>query len=143
MPAVTEEELLELFKSADPNLQQVALSMLKGKEQEKGILDTVLPVVSQVLASKETGISPAATLLGFLGSEEGKGLLNKLKVTATSMFQPGDAAENGGQERRGAPGSLLTFTYLYSSTIYILLLSYYFWQLRTDIKPSLPVTPQA
>lgn len=26
-------------------------------------------------------------------------------------------------------------TYLYSVSIYILMLSYYFWQIRTDIKP--------
>lgn len=135
MPAPTQEELMSLFESADPNVKGAILSMLKGEAPEKGVLDTVLPVIGEVLASKQTGVSPAATLLGFLGSEDGKGLVDKLKVTATSMFQSASAAKDGDEVRKAAPGSLLTFTYLYASTIYVLLLSFYFWQLRTDIQP--------
>ena len=34
-------------------------------------------------------------------------------------------------------------TYLYSVSIYILMLSYYFWQIRTDIKPEQPESSQS
>ena len=46
------------------------------------------------------------------------------------------AAENSGiQSGKEFSVPLLAFTYFYSATIYILLLSFYFWLWRTDIKP--------
>ena len=42
---------------------------------------------------------------------------------------------SGIQNGKEVPGSFLAFTYFYSVTIYIMLLSFYFWLWRTDIKP--------
>ena len=43
--------------------------------------------------------------------------------------------ESVNQIKKPGAGSLLTFTLIYSLSIYILLLSFYFWLVRTDIKP--------
>ena len=43
--------------------------------------------------------------------------------------------ESDNQIKKPGAGSLLTFTLIYSLSIYILLLSFYFWLVRTDIKP--------
>ena len=39
------------------------------------------------------------------------------------------------QGETGMSTPLLAFTFFYTVSIYTLLLSFYFWQIRTDIKP--------
>ena len=140
-PAADGEEILELFNAADPAVREAALSVLKGDTQEKmDILGTILPVVTEILGSKEAGGNPIAPIIGFLGSEEGKGLVDSLMGTVSGMLQSkgevgDDDPEGKNKEGKAVPGSLLTFTFLYSVSIYVILLSFYFWQVRTDIKP--------
>ena len=71
-----------------------------------------------------------AAMKSMLGSETGKALMGGLK----GMFGGGQQDNN---ERYGRSISvpLLAFTFFYSVSIYILLLSFYFWLWRKDIKP--------
>ena len=53
-------------------------------------------------------------------------------VSAADGSGAGNGAGQGGNE---ISTPLLAFTYFYACSIYILLLSFYFWLWRTDIKP--------
>ena len=133
-PAVEGEGILELFNAADPAVKEAALSVLKGETQEKiDILGTILPVITEVLGSKEAGDNPIIPIIGFLGSEGGKTLIGSLMGTVSGMLQSKGSVGDGGQGGKANSGSILTFTFVYSVVIYILLLSFYFWQIRTDI----------
>lgn len=135
-PAAEGEDILRLFNAADPAVKEAALSVLKGEAQEKmDILGMILPVITEILGSKEAGGNPIVPIIGFLGSEDGKALIGSLMGAVSGMLQTKGALGAGDQDGKAVPGSLLTFTFLYSVVIYILLLSFYFWQVRTDIKP--------
>lgn len=130
------KSILELFDAADPAIKEAALHVLKGETQEKkDILESVLPAINEIMGGKAVGDNPFALITGLLGSAEGKALVDSLMGAASSMFQSNGAAGDEGQGGQVLPGSLLAFTFFYSVSIYILLLSFYFWQIRTDIKP--------
>lgn len=141
-PVDAEQELRGLIESADDDALKAAVAVLKGETpQQKSILDTILPVVAGIVGNQENGASPLAVILGFLGSDDGKALIQNVMGMLSGMFQSlgsivgGSQGENGGQGGKVSHAPLLTFTFLYSVTIYVLLLSFYFWQVRTDIKP--------
>ena len=130
------ENILDLFNAANPMIKEAALHVLKGETQEKkDILGSILPVITEIMGGKAASDNPAALITNLLGSEEGKALVNSIIGAVSGMFQSNGAGEDGSLDGKAFPGSLLTFTLLYSVSIYILLLSFYFWQIRTDIKP--------
>ena len=120
-PAITEEEVLSLFKAADPGTQQAAVSLLKG---EKQAAPDPMAAFSKMLADGDV----INKFKKFLGSDTGKAILNGAK----NIF----GGENN-NERYGRSMSvpLMAFTFFYSISHYILFLSFYFWLWRKDIKP--------
>jgi len=134
--AGSEMDILKLINEVDPAVKAAALSVLKGETRlGKGLLDTALPMVVEMLGGDKDA-NPLMVIIGFLGSEQGKAFLDTLQGVlgnVAGMFSGviGDTDQDG----KGAPGSLLIFTFLYAVAIYVLLLSFYFWQIRTDIKP--------
>ena len=110
----TDAELLELYSAADADTQKAFVALLKGEKPQP---QDLMAMIADVIGSENVG-----TLIKNIRSRLGSLKLNK---------KPG-AAQQG---KKAGAGSLLTFTYLYSLSIYILLLSFYFWQIRTDIKP--------
>lgn len=136
VPTSDEKNVLELFNAADPAVKAAALSVLKGETpQGKGFLDNVLPMVVETLGG-DAGANPLTVIIGFLASERGKAFMGTLQGVlgnVTDMFS-GIGASGDDQDGRRAPNSLLIFTFTYAVAIYILLLSFYFWQIRTDIR---------
>ena len=110
----TEAELLDLYSAADADTKKVFVALLKGENpQPKDLM---------------------AMLADVIGSENIEAMIKNIFTMLSSLKRnkkPGSAP----QVKKAGAGSLLTFTYLYSLSIYILLLSFYFWQIRTDIKP--------
>ena len=109
----TDAELLDLYSAADADTQKVFVALLKGEHPQP----QDLAMIADVLGSENVGtlIKNIIDMLGSLKRNKKPGAVQKVK--------------------KAGAGSLLTFTYLYSLSIYILLLSFYFWQVRTDIKP--------
>lgn len=136
-PASGEKDILELFNTADPAVKAAALSVLKGEtSQSKGFLDNILPMVIETLGGDKNA-NPLTTIVGFLASEQGKAFLGTLQGVlgnVTGMFGGVGAIGDADQDGRRTSNSLLVFTFYYAVAIYILLLSFYFWQIRTDIK---------
>ena len=137
VPTGDGESILELFNAADPAVKAAALSVLNGETpQGRGFLDNVLPMVVEMLGG-EKGANPLTVIVGFLSSEQGKAFLDTLQGvvgSVASMFSGIGAAGDANQDGRRSPNSLLIFTFTYAVAIYILLLSFYFWQVRTDIR---------
>ena len=137
-PAAGEPDILELLSSAAPAVKEAAMSVLKGGEepQSKGSLADYLPMLAGMLGGDKGG-NPLTAIIGFLGSEEGKGFMETLKG-ALDNFTGAFGMAAGGDEGQGEvkmSNSFLAFTFFYAVAIYILLISFYFWQIRTDIKP--------
>ena len=65
----------------------------------------------------------------FINSETGKSIMNTVKSMAANA-----ASAKGEPNEKAIFTSLPAFTYFYSVSIYLLFLSFYFWQIRTDIK---------
>ena len=118
---VTEEEVIGLFKAADPATQKAAVSLLKGESQPA---PDPMAVLTKMLANGDI----MNKLKRFLASDTGKAIMNGAK----NIF----GGENN-NERYGRSMSvpLMAFTYFYSISHYILFLSFYFWLWRKDIKP--------
>ncbi|MBR2682153.1 MAG: hypothetical protein IKE22_02685 [Atopobiaceae bacterium] len=137
MPARDENNLLELFNAADPAVKAAALSVLKGETpQSKSLMDNVLPMVVEALGGDKDA-NPLTVIIGFLGSDQGKAFLDTLQGVLGNVvgtFSGVGALGDAGQDGQKAPGSLLVFTFVYAVAIYLILLSFYFWQIRTDIK---------
>lgn len=137
VPAASDNAILELFSAATPAVKEATMSVLKGETpMGKGILDGVLPVVLQMMGS-DPGTDPLTAIIGFLASERGKAFLDNIKGALGSvagMFAR-EGATGEDQDGRRLLGSLLVFTFSYAVAIYVLLLSFYFWLIRTDIKP--------
>lgn len=114
-----EKELLDSYKAAAVWKQKAVLFILKG---EKPQMPEIMGMLAAMMAngSGENGANPMAGIMNSI-----KGMINSANGNA----------EGGKTKVNGAPGYLMTFTYLYSVTIYVFLLSFYFWLLRTDIKP--------
>ena len=136
VPVGGEEDILNLFNAADPAVKEAALSVLKGDTpQTKGLLDSVLPMVVEMLGGDKSG-NPLVTIMGFLATKEGKAFLGALQGVLGSVAGAfGSAISDANQDGQKTPGSLLFFTFCYAVAIYVLLLSFYFWLIRTDIKP--------
>ena len=145
-----ERELIDLYRTADADKRKMAVAILKGTmgSQDyvnflagmlKGTDSTALlnAVKSMILSSKvEDLLAIAKNLMG----KNGMGLMGGLTGMPGSgnADVPGGASGmdgnvNGGGSEISVP--LLAFTYFYSATIYILLLSFYFWLWRRDIRP--------
>ena len=146
-----EKELLELYRGADANRQRMVMLLLKGEKLDPDFI-AVLPELIKSIDPAELLSTAKDFLLGanigellgyvnnFVDLKKIGGSIGQLKSPFGNKKQPtpeGDAAADncmlqGGKE---ISSSLLLFTYFYSSSIYILLLSFYFWLWRTDIKP--------
>lgn len=118
---VSDEEIIDLYKAADPETQKAAVSLLKG---EKQAAPDPMAMFMKILSDADV----MNKLKNFMGSDTGKALMKGAK----NMF----GGENN-NERYGRSMSvpLMAFTYFYSISHYILLLSFYFWLWRKDIKP--------
>ena len=114
-----EKELLDSYKAADVWKQKAVLFLLKG---EKPQMQEIMALLAGLMAknSGEKGANPLA------------GIINGIKGM---MGASAGDTDDGKKKANSAPGYLMTFTYMYSVTIYIFLLSFYFWLQRTDIKP--------
>lgn len=110
----TDTELLDLYSAADADTQKAFIALLKGGKPQPQDLMTM---IADVIGSENTGalIKNIYNMLASFRQNRKTGVTRQMKKTGA--------------------GSVLTFTYLYSLSIYILLLSFYFWQIRTDIKP--------
>lgn len=147
-----EKELLELYRSADDGRQQIVMFMLQGGKLDPTFI-AMLPELIKGIDSAELLTSAKEFLLG-ANVGELLGYLNNFidfkkvgnsigqfrnQFGSTEQTVPADDAAVGNCAPWGGKGfstSLLAFTYFYSSSIYILLLSFYFWLCRTDIKPN-------
>ena len=113
-PMPTDAELLELYSTADADTKKAFVALLKGGNPQP---QDLMAMLADVIGSENVGdlIKNIGNMLTSIRLNKKPGALQKAK-------KPG-------------VGSLLTFTYLYSLSIYVMLLSFYFWQIRTDIKP--------
>ncbi len=142
-----ELELLDLYRSADAEKRQMAIAILKGTMGSRdyvnflaGMLksgnsaELLNAVKSMIMNSKVEDLLAIAKNL--MAGKNGMGLMSALTGMPGGITAEGAAAENGA-DRSGSEIStpLLAFTYFYACSIYILLLSFYFWQWRRDIKP--------
>ena len=118
---LTDEEVLDLFKAADPSIQQAAVSLLKGEQPQA---PNPMAMIMKMLQNGDV----MNKLKGFMSSDTGKAILSGAK----NVF----GGENN-NERYGRSMSvpLMAFTFFYTISHYILLLSFYFWLWRKDIKP--------
>ena len=150
-----EKELLNLYRSADADKRKMAIAILKGTPSGQdyinyfaGMLksadsaELINAVKNLIISSKVEDLLAIAKNL--MVGNNGMGLMSALTGMpgSGSTGAPGSIPEDGssagsGENRNGAEIStpLLAFTYFYANSIYILLLSYYFWLQRTDIKP--------
>ncbi len=131
-----EKELLDLYKASDPITQRLIFYVLKRKKPQ---MQEVMALLGGLLTNfSKSGENPLAGLMSKMGGSGSSiaGIMNGIKgmVNGSKSSTEGETRKDG-----GAPGYLMTFTYLYSVTIYIFLLSFYFWLLRNDIKPEKPV----
>ena len=153
--SVEEREWLDLYRTADVDKRQLALCILKGtlgsqdlEKTIKGMYKVIEP--AQLIGTVKNMIlgSNVADLLAFaknlMGGRNGKGLMSTFmgmsgsrSTGAPNGSSTNDTSmESGGNQNVREPSvPLLAFSYFYSVSIYILLLSFYFWQWRTDIKP--------
>jgi transcriptional regulator with XRE-family HTH domain len=141
--SISDQELLALYRSADAEKQKVVVSALKGAQANPDLAS----MLADILKNNEPGALLNAVKTIILGANVGE-LLGLVKNFMGSISGSGkaDAAKSGSTETSGAERSgsqngseisvpLLAFTYFYSATIYILLLSFYFWNWNKDIKP--------
>ena len=142
-----ERELIDLYRTADADKRKMAIAILKGTMESqdyvnflagmlKGTDSAALlnAVKSMIMNSKVEDLLAIAKNL--MAGKNGMGLMSALTGMPGGITAEGAAAENGA-DRSGSEIStpLLAFTYFYACSIYILLLSFYFWQWRRDIKP--------
>lgn len=150
-----ERELLDLYRSADAEKRNMAIAILRGVPSEQdyvnflaGMLkgsdsaELINAVKKMILSSKVEDL--LAIVKNLMAGKNGMGLMSALTGMSGSgsagvpTGSPADGAAMGsGENRNGTEIStpLLAFTYLYANSIYILLLAFYFWLWRTDIKP--------
>ena len=131
-----EKELLDLYKASDPITQTIIFYVLKRKKPQ---MQEVMALLGGLLTNlSKSGENPLAGLMSKMGGNSGSpmaGILNGIKGMVGGSKSN---AEGENQKGSGAPGYLMSFTYMYSVTIYIFLLSFYFWLQRKDIKPEKP-----
>jgi hypothetical protein len=126
VPETEDKTIVDLFRNADPARQKAAISVLKGEKQ-------VCPDIMSMFAGMMSGMNSGDLMKKmntFINSETGKSIMNTVKSMAANA-----ASAKGEPNEKAIFTSLPTFTYIYSVSIYLLFLSFYFWQLRTDIKP--------
>ena len=126
VPEAEDKTIIDLYRAADPARQKAAISVLKGEKQ-------VCPDIMSMFAGMMSGMNSGDLMKKmntFINSETGKSIMNTVKSMAANA-----ASAKGEPNEKAIFASLPTFTYLYSVTIYTLFLSFYFWQIRTDIKP--------
>ncbi len=138
-PSSEDQIFLNLFKNADDDKQKMVISILKGLMENPeltymlmGMLKNVDPKelmasVKNIVFSSNVGdlVNIAKNLMGNINDG---GLMKSLMGNSATV-------DSGSQNGKEISVPLLAFTYFYSATIYILLLSFYFWLWRTDIKP--------
>ena len=146
-----EKELLELYRNADAGKQSMVMMLLKGEKLDPAFI-TALPELiksidpSELLSTAKDFLFNAniGELLGYVNSfvdfKKIGGSIGQLKSQFGNNNQPDPESDDPAdtympQSGKEISSALLLFTYLYSSSIYILLLSFYFWLWRTDIKP--------
>ena len=131
-----EKELLDLYKASDPITQMLIFYVLKRKKPQ---MQEVMALLGGLLTNlSKSGENPLAGLMSKMGGNSGSpmaGILNGIKGMVGGSKSN---AEGENQKGSGAPGYLMSFTYMYSVTIYIFLLSFYFWLQRKDINPEKP-----
>lgn len=145
-----ERELIDLYRTADADKRKMAVAILKGTMGSQDYVNLLAgmlkgadsaalmnAVKSMILSSKvEDLLAIAKNLMG----KNGMGLMGSftgMPGSGNAGVPGGAPAMNGNVNGNGSEISvpLLGFTYFYSATIYILLLSFYFWLWRGDIKP--------
>ena len=136
-----EQELLALYKSASADTKKVAMFVLKSEKQP---VPQIMSVLAGVMNNGGTnGENPIARAFGggSAGSDNPvQGVIGGLMGMVGSMMGKKGSGEKPDKE---ISGSLLVFICLYSISIYILLLSFFFWLWRTDIKPEKQEKPEA
>lgn len=153
--AIEDQELVALYRAADAGKQKMVISALKGAQENPdlanmlaGILknndpETLLNAVKTIIFGANVG-ELLGTVKNFMGGTNGVGFMNIFKgMTGGEKTDPAknicadlSAAEScGSKSGKEISVPLLAFTYFYSATLYILLLSFYFWLWRRDIKP--------
>ena len=150
-----EQELIELYREADAEKRKMAIAILKGTMGGQdfvnfaaGMLrgidsaELINAVKNLVLSSKVEDLLAIGKNL--MAGKAGMGLMSILTgkpgsgCAGASAGSSADVPALGGNVNSTSKEisvPLLAFTYFYSATIYILLLSFYFWLWRTDIKP--------
>ena len=126
IPKAEDNTIMDLFRTADPARRKAAISVLKGEKQ-------ACPDIMSLFAGMMSGVNSGdfiKKMNDFINSETGKSVINTFKGMAANGMKTKETPSE-----KSIFGSLPTFTYCYSVTIYVLFLSFYFWQLRTDIKP--------
>ena len=124
-----EKELLELYKTASAGSRKAALFVLKSERQ---LIQKLMSALAGMMKKCENGENPFANMMSGSGDNPISGMMGGLKSIIGGIV--GKVGDGENQDKQ-VSGSLLAFTYFYSVSIYILLLSFYFWQWRTDIKP--------
>ncbi len=153
--SVSDQELLDLFKAADADKQNMVVSALKGAQENPDLANmlgsllknndpgALLDAVKTLVLSANVG-ELLEFVKNYMGSINGGGFMNLFKgmsgngnAGSAKSGSTGDPAAESDESQNGKEISvpLLAFTYFYSATIYILLLSFYFWLWRRDIKP--------
>ena len=137
--SMEDQDFLNLFKNADDDKQKMVISILKGLMENPELTNMMMGMLKNV--DQKELIESVKSIV--LGSNVGD-LVNMAKKLIGNINDGGmmkslmgnPAAENSGiQNGKEFSVPLFAFTYFYSATIYILLLSFYFWLWRTDIKP--------
>lgn len=126
VPEAEDKTIIDLYRAADPARQKAAISVLKGEKQ-------VCPDIMSMFAGMMSGMNSGDLMKKmntFINSETGKSIMNTVKSMAANA-----ASAKGEPNEKAIFTSLPAFTYFYSVSIYLLFLSFYFWQIRTDIKP--------
>ena len=136
-----EKALLTLYRAANADTRKVAKYLLKS---EKQLVPSVMSMFAGLIKNGgDNSENPLAKMMdvgGPNGDNPFSGMLGPLMGMMGGLLTKKGDSEN---QDVPTPDSLMVFTYLYSVSIYILMLSYYFWQIRTDIKPEQPKSSQS
>lgn len=136
-----EKALLTLYRAANADTRKVAKYLLKSEKQlVPGVMSMFAGLIKNGGVNSENPLAKMMDVGGPNGDNPFSGMLGPLMGMMSGLLTKKGDSEN---QDVPTPDSLMVFTYLYSVSIYILMLSYYFWQIRTDIKPEQPESSQS
>lgn len=140
------KELLKLYSAAPDAAKKAAVAALKGEAPQMnpmamlsgmmkgGMSKEMMSGVKDMIKNARVG-----DLMGMMKKFMGSGMLSGMMGGMAGMMggsaPSGKGVKTDGSEGKEISQPLLAFTFFYSVAIYILLLSFYFWLWRRDIKP--------